>query len=744
MTFKTMKKKTTRKQTSNKKKRSPKNGKKKHNRQSREHLLNKTVLTFMKNHPNEAFSCKEVASMTGLWSKNSNQKIRAVMDGLAGEGKVAYKGRGKYQYLSTPKVTIGKLEVTRGGFGFVLRDTEDDIFIGPQAMGKALHGDLVKVKLLKIRKKEAKPEGEIIEVIQRARTEFVGTVEAGYGDSYFLLPDDPKVKTDFYIAKGKLNKAKPGQKVLAKMTKWELKSPEVEVITVLGKAGEHHTEMHAILLQYGFDPKFPDWVEKEAESIPETISKAEIKKRRDFRSVTTFTIDPSDAKDFDDALSFRKLENGRYEVGIHIADVSHYVKPDSALDKEAFQRATSVYLVDRTVPMLPEKLSNKVCSLRPKEDKLTYSAVFEMDDEAKVHNYWIGRTIIHSDHRFDYDQAQEVIEGKSDGPFAEEMLKLHQLAGILRKKRLGSGSIEFESNEVKFELDENGKPLRVIKKTMKDSNHLIEDFMLLANRTVAKHIHGLMSNPPLPSVYRIHDRPDPEKLANLQQFVKGFGFSVDFETKGDLSGRLNGLLHKVHGSPVQNVIETIAVRSMAKAIYSINNIGHFGLGFPFYTHFTSPIRRYPDLMIHRLLTAYHNKQYRENPVVLEEQCRHCSEKERTAADAERASIKYKQVEFLEGKIGEEFKGIISGVIESGFFVELEDNMCEGFVPARTMENDYYVYDEAAYALIGKDTGEVFRLGDSVLIEIMGTDLGRRTIDMELVEHLGEKAKSAIG
>ena len=704
----------------------------KHTHQSR---LQQRLLSFLRANRHQSFTCKEIAAETELWKQLTNNKVRKLMDDLAAQGEVAYEGQGRYRYMGEGKTLAGQVQVTRSGVGFLLMEEGEDVFISPSNLGKAMNGDQVRVRLLSRRSREGKREGEVIEIVHRARTHFVGTVEEAMPGRFFLLPDDPRLNLDFAIAKGKHRDARHGQKVLARLISWDDRVPVVEVETVLGNAGEHDTEMHAILLQYDFQPDFPAEVEAEAAEIPSKITAKEIAARRDMREVTTFTIDPSDAKDFDDALSLRVLENGRYEVGVHIADVSYYVKPGTALDKEAFQRATSVYLVDRTVPMLPEKLSNEVCSLRPQEESLTYSAIFELDDEAHVHRYWIGRTVIYSDHRFDYDQAQAVIEGQAEGPFATELHTLHRLAQKLRERRFATGSIEFESEEVKFILDENDKPIGVKRKVMKDSNHLIEDFMLLANRTVATHIFKLRDNPALPSVYRIHDRPDPEKLAGLAEFAAKLGHKVDFEAKGDLSTRLNQLLREVEGKPEQHVVSTIAVRSMAKAIYSTKNVGHFGLGFPYYTHFTSPIRRYPDLMIHRLLTAYGEGHFRENPTVMEAQLKHCSEKERTATEAERASIRYKQVEFLSDKIGQAFEGLISGVIESGFFVELEETLCEGFVPVARLDDDYYVFDQQRYALIGRDTGQVLQIGHRVRVTITSTDMQRRQVEMALVEKL---------
>jgi ribonuclease R len=691
------------------------------------------ILHLLRSHPDQGFTSKQIAALAGLAPQMSNQDLRGLLTYLESSGQVERLDKGKLRYAGTPEHLVGKIQVTRSGVGFLLMEDGNDIFIPSASLGKAMNGDTVKVQVLtRTRSRDRRREGVVAEVVQRARVEFVGTVERGAPGVYFLIPDDPSLRFDFFIAKEKLNGAHPGEKALARLLNWDRRSPEVEVVQVLGMAGINETEMHAILLQYGFQPEFPPRVEEEAAAIPDTISAAEIARRRDFRDVLTFTIDPIDAKDFDDALSIRRLDNGRWEIGVHIADVSHYVTPGSEIDKEAFQRATSVYLVDRTIPMLPEKLSNNLCSLRPREERLAYSAVFEMDEEANVHHAWVGRTVIFSDYRFYYEEAQEVMEGKREGPYREELLSLDRLAKKLRAARMKKGSIEFESTEVKFLLDEHDKPIGVTQKMIQDSNRLIEDFMLLANRTVAFHLFSLQQNPPLPSVYRIHDQPDPEKLSALRDFVKAFGHEVDFEAVGKTSETLNGLLGKVRGTPEQNVIESLAIRSMAKAIYSTKNIGHFGLGFPHYTHFTSPIRRYPDLMVHRLLTAYGEKDYSQNATVMEEQLRHCSDRERTAAEAERASVKYKQAEFLEDKVGQRFPGIISGIIESGFFVALEQTLCEGLVPLHSLNSDYFTFDDKNYCLTGRASGEVLRLGDPVEVEIAGVDLRRRTIDMLFV------------
>lgn len=707
-----------------------------------EQLVRHQLMEYFQQHRNSNYTAKQLSVELKLFNQVANSKVRSILDRLSEEGKVDYLEKGRYQFASkSGKLLAGKIQVTQSGFAFLLMDDEDDIFINPTNIGKAMNGDTVKVRVLESRRKNSKrTSGEVIEVIARAKTEFVGIVET-VGSTSFIASDDPRIKQEFYVKPENLGGAESGEKVLVKFLNWDRKSPEVAVLKVLGQPGENNTEMHAILYQYGFNPEFPKEVEKEAEKIPAKLPAAEIKKRRDFREITTFTIDPIDAKDFDDALSFQVLENGRIEVGIHIADVSYYVTPGSMIDQEAFLRGTSVYLVDRTVPMLPETLSNNLCSLRPNEDKFTYSAVFEMDEEGKVHKQWFGRTVIHSDYRFHYGDAEDVLKGESEGPYKEELDTLNRIAYKLREKRFASGSIDFDTPEVKFQLDDDGKPLRVIKKERGDSNRLIEDFMLLANREVARYIGTMFDNPPLPFVYRIHDQPNQEKLGSLAEFVKAFGYNVNFEEVGHTSERLNALIRSVVGKPEQNVIETIAIRSMAKAVYTINNIGHYGLGFPFYTHFTSPIRRYPDLLVHRLVEKYLHKEYKQDPNLLEEQLKHSSARERTAAEAERASIKYKQVEFLEDKVGEEYDGIISGMIESGLFIELNENLCEGMVHISTMEDDHYVYEDKRYAMVGRNTGAILRLGDPVRIRITGTDLRKRNIDMAFVAKL-EKEKEA--
>jgi len=587
-------------------------------------------------------------------------------------------------------------------------------------------------------------EGEVVEVLQRSRTQFVGTLKLSQKFA-FVIPDSHKIHVDFFVNLTKIKDAKEGQKVQVKLLEWKQgeQNPNGEVIEVFGFPGEHNTEIHAIMAEYGLPESFSDEVEYYARKLDLEINEKEIKKRRDFRDITTFTIDPYDAKDFDDALSLKKLDNGNWEVGVHIADVTHYLKPGTVLDKEAVNRATSVYLVDRVIPMLPEVLSNFVCSLRPNEEKYTFSAVFEMTDKAEIIGQWFGKTIINSDRRFTYEEVQEIIEG-AEGEYKEDIMVLDRLAKILRAERTAKGSIFFDKAEVKFKLDDEGKPLGVFFKTQKDAHKLIEDFMLLANRKVAEFLgkpkDGENNNASKNKndqknlcVYRIHDAPNDEKLATLSGFVAKFGYKMNLGSKQKSVDSINKLLTDVKNKKEQSIIELLAIRSMPKAIYTTDNAGHYGLGFEYYTHFTSPIRRYPDVLIHRLLEARLNKENYSNQKELENLCKHSSEMERMAAEAERASIKFKQVEFMKDKIGEEFAGVVSGVTEWGIYVEIVENKCEGMVRARDMKGDSYYFDEENYRYVGKNSGKIYALGDTVNIIIKNADLVKKQLEYAFVD-----------
>ena len=636
------------------------------------------------------------------------------------------KEKEKYNSKSSERVHItGTVDMTRMGSGFISSDDiEDDVFVSAKNLNTALHGDKVKVSLYTTRK-GARPEGEVVEIIERWRTSFVGTVEI-MPNFAFLMPENKNMPFDLYIPLSKLNGAKQGQKAVARVTDWNprSKNPVAEIINVLGDPGLHSTEMHAILAEFELPYQFTEEVESDAEKIRSEITGEDIKERRDFRNVPTFTVDPADARDFDDALSLQQLENGNWEAGVHIADVTHYVRPGSLTEEEAKQRATSVYLVDRVVPMLPERLSNNICSLNPSEDKLTYSAVFELNDKSEVLNEWFGRTIINSNRRFSYSEAQYVID-TGEGEMKDQILLLHRLAQQLRTKRFAFGAFSFERIEVQFDLDDEGRPLGVRFRDMGTANQMIEEFMLLANRRVAEYVGKKIRGKTF--VYRIHDKPDPEKISNFRQFITRFGYKLTAD-ENNLPKAMNRLMEEVSGRSEQNIIETIALRSMAKAVYSTNNIGHYGLAFKYYTHFTSPIRRYPDMMVHRLLTAYLDKENPGSQEKYEKLCDHSSKMERLANDAERASVKYKQVEFMSDKTGQVFDGVISGVTEWGIYVEIIENQCEGMVSVRDLTDDYYEYDEENYCIKGRITGKLYTLGDRLKVEVVKADMQKKQLD----------------
>ncbi len=689
-------------------------------------LLTEQIISILNKNPEQGFNYKQIAKRLNIDDSPARQMISDILKDLKKKESILEVNQGRYRAKVARGYITGTVDMTRMGYGFVSSDEMDeDVFVTARNLKTALHGDKVKVWLY-AKRKGARPEGEVVEIIERWRTTFVGTVEI-MPNFAFLIPDNKNMPFDLFIPSSKINGAKQGQKAVAKVTDWDPKSknPVAEIINVLGYPGQNETEMHAILAEFELPYHFTGEVENDAENIPAEITGEDIKSRRDFRQVPTFTVDPADAKDFDDALSLRQLENGNWEVGVHIADVTHYVKEGTLTGEEAKQRATSVYLVDRVVPMLPERLSNQICSLNPSEDKLTYSAVFEMNDKSEVINEWFGRTIINSDRRFSYNDAQKVID-TGEGDMQEQILLLHKLAQQLRAKRFSAGAFSFEKSEVQFDLDPEGKPLGIRFREMGTANQLIEEFMLLANKKVAEYVGKQLRGKTF--VYRIHDKPDPEKISNFSHFITRFGYKLAEDDKTSLPKAMNKLMSVVAGKKEQNIIETLALRSMAKAVYSTDNIGHYGLSFKHYTHFTSPIRRYPDMMVHRLLTAYLNQ---ENPGGKEKYsklCDHSSKMERLAAEAERASVKYKQVEFMSDKMGQKFEGIISGVTEWGIYVEIVENQCEGMIAIRELDDDFYEYDEENYCIKGRSTGKIYTLGDRVTIEVVRADLQKKQLD----------------
>ena len=691
--------------------------------------LTEKVLSALGAVSGKGLNYKQIAKRLNLEDDPARKKIPDILKNLKSQGLVQEVYEGKYRVKAVRGHIVGTVDLTRMGYGFISsEEMEEDVFVSAKNLKTALHGDKVKVWLY-AKRKGARPEGEVVEIIERSRSTFVGTVEI-LPNFAFLIPDNKNMPFDLFIPGNKVNGALQGQKAVARVIEWTpgSKNPVAEIVEVLGYPGQHETEIHAILAEFELPYNFPEEVEKAAGSISEKITEEEIKARRDMRNIPTFTIDPADARDFDDALSLRKLENGNWEAGVHIADVTHYVTPDSILEKEARQRATSVYLVDRVVPMLPERLSNHICSLNPREDKLTYSAVFELNDDAEILSEWFGRTIINSDRRFSYNEAQQVID-TGEGDMKEQVAILFRLSQILRKKRFAAGAFGFERIEVQFELDENGKPLGIKFRDFGTANQLIEEFMLLANRKVAELVGKKLKAKTF--VYRIHDKPDPEKVNSFSHFIKRFGYKLDSENQSALPKAMNRLLKDVTGKKEQNIIETLALRSMAKAVYSVDNIGHYGLAFRHYTHFTSPIRRYPDMMVHRLLTTYLDKKFPSGHEKYVKMCEHSSKMERLATEAERASIKYKQVEFMSDKIGKVFEGVISGVTEWGIYVEIIENQCEGMIHIRELPDDYFEYDEENYCIKGRHTGKTFTLGDRVNIEVVKADMQKKQLDYKL-------------
>jgi ribonuclease R len=697
--------------------------------------LRGNIMALLRGMPEKNLNYKQISARLGIANSNDRRSVVQLLDELVNSELLMQVSQGKFQVHPSQMAQLrATMDFTKSGSAYAIPEADEkDIFVSEKNTGKALHGDLVEIAI--IGSNRGQPEGKVVNILQRKAENYVGIIELSKNHAFFV-PTNSRIHVDFFIDKSKTKNARNGQKVIVKLIDWEdgEKSPKAEVISVLGDPGVNDVEMHAILVEFDLPFEFPDSVVNAAEKVDVTISEEEINRRRDFRKHTTFTIDPDDAKDFDDALSINANEDGTYEVGIHIADVSHYVKPGSELEEEALKRATSVYLVDRVVPMLPEVLSNYVCSLRPNEEKLCMSAVFQISEDGKIIDEWFGKTIIESDHRFTYEDAQAIIEGvDSTHPLKEDILRFQKWALKYRKARISNGALEFSGVEVKFQLDEDGKPIGVYEKKMREANKLIEEFMLLANKRVASFIGKPDKNKTVKTfVYRVHDTPDPEKLFKLKEFVSRLGYKLKSTKPENASFALNDLLQQVKDQPEEDAIKIMAIRTMAKAVYTTENIGHYGLAFDYYTHFTSPIRRYPDVMVHRLMEAYSKGASSAKKDDLEKKCKHSSEREKKATEAERASIKYKQVEFMLDKIGENFQGHISGIARWGIYVELEGTKVEGMIPLSSMDDDIYRFDDRKNQIVGQRYKEVFEFGDKVKVKVHGADLIQKQLDFRMI------------